>query len=178
MGGGIKHGRDKALEDLADQLLGKGTGSNKRSIDRDIEKRKYELGLIPLDELKHYDPSNDWDTHDSAFSIGCDDVDDIMPTICVVRDDGNVRARNAELLERDAAMQHVDDADDWGPIAEPLPLLGANEGQRKVCTRCKQSKGLSLFSPKADAKDGLHPWCKECRKDTVSHIRRNSRSEA
>lgn len=173
-----KRGKDKALEDLADQLLGKGTGSNKRSIDRDIEKHFYQLGRIPLDQLKHYDPTNDWDTHDSAFSIGCDDVDDIMPTICVVRDDGNVRARNPEILEQQVLAQYVDDSDDWGPEREDIPLLGDNEGQRKVCTKCKQSKGLSLFSPKADTKDGLHPWCKKCRKDAVSQARGSARSGA
>lgn len=173
-----KFGKDKALEDLANQLLGKSTGSNQRSIDRDLEKRWYELGLIPLEELRHYDPTNDWDTFDSAFSIATDDPDSVDSTICFDVDEGNIRARNQQLLDAQSLMQHVEDSDDWGSELEDIPALGGNEGPRKVCTKCKQSKGLALFSPKADAKDGLHPWCKECRKKSVSQARDNARSRA
>ena len=34
----------------------------------------------------------------------------------------------------------------------------------KVCTKCNIKKDLLEFNKKSDAKDGLHPSCKECRK--------------
>ena len=32
----------------------------------------------------------------------------------------------------------------------------------KQCSTCKQTKETSCFSKHSRAKDGLHPWCKEC----------------
>ena len=34
----------------------------------------------------------------------------------------------------------------------------------KTCATCKRDLAASLFSKKADARDGLYPHCKECRK--------------
>lgn len=33
----------------------------------------------------------------------------------------------------------------------------------KLCKRCNEQKPLSLFSPRADAKDGLAYWCTPCK---------------
>lgn len=163
----MKYGKDKSLEALANQLLSEGVGGNKPSIDRDIEKRKYELGLISLDELQYYDPANTWDTHDSAFSIAIDPdgVDSVESTICDA--DDNVRSRNPKLLERGAAMQHVGEDDDWGPELEAdIPPLGVN-GPRKACTKCRRPKGLSCFSPDPRNRDGLRSWCQDCEKESA-----------
>jgi hypothetical protein len=173
--GDVTYGKDEGLEKLADKLLG-GAGG-KRSVERDIEKLQYEAGIISAEELRHYDPDNDWDTHDSVFalSIAPADMDGVEPTICAEVDDGNSRARNSRLQERQALMRHVNDIDSWGLDREEIPLLGANDGPRKTCRKCKLPKGLSFFSPKADSKDGLHPWCKACRKAAVSQKRKNSK---
>ena len=178
MAGEIKYGRDRDLEELADEFLNKGVRDNKRSPARDAEKMAYECGFISLEELRYYDPTNDWDTHDSAFTVFVEpsDLEFIDPSICD-GDDGNVRVRNSRLQERHALMRHVGDDDDWGPVGEEIPLLGVNEGPRKTCAKCKKPKGFMLFSPKADTKDGLHPWCKECRKEIVSQKRNNARSK-
>jgi len=171
----VKQGRDKNLEAEANKWLAESVGDNKRSLARDVEKMKYEGGHISRDELRHYDPDNDWDTISSAFSITTDaeSIDYVDGTA----DEENVVQRHDQLVKRRELMQQVDDGSD--PLlegGENVPLVGANDGRRKVCGRCKQSKGLSLFSPKADSKDGLHPWCKKCRKEFVSQNRSNARS--
>lgn len=178
--GRVKYGRDAELEELADKLLYDGlAGDNKRSLTRDRERMAYDLGLTSPGDLQHFDPTNDWDTLDSAFTLYIDpsDIAYLEPSICAGVDDGNDRARNKLMLERQAGMRHVGDGDEWGAGEEDIPLLGVNEGPRKTCTKCKRSKGHQYFSPKRDAKDKLHPWCKECRKNAVSQNRRNSRSE-
>ncbi|MDV3129098.1 hypothetical protein M1247_29625 [Mycobacterium sp. 21AC1] len=71
-------------------------------------------------------------------------------------------------------MRHIDDEDDYGDTFEYIPPLGDNKGPRKICSKCERSKGLQYFSPKADAKDGLHPWCKQCR-NAVSRKPQNGR---
>lgn len=158
----VKYGRDEGLEALADNLLNASVRDNARGIQRDIEKMSYEHGFITEDHLKHYDPANDWETLDSAFAIviAPSDIEFIEPG----------------YSERRALVRHVGDGDDWGSSQEDIPLLGINDGPRKVCIRCKKPKGFMCFSPKDDAKDGLHPWCKECRKEFVSQQRNNSRS--
>ena len=35
---------------------------------------------------------------------------------------------------------------------------------QKKCSKCHAQKSVSLFVKQARAKDGLHPWCKECKK--------------
>jgi hypothetical protein len=172
----VKRGVDRDLEEQADKLLRDSAGKNKRGIARDAEKMAYERGFLSREELAYYDPANDWDTHDEPVVtvVSPDDLAYVTPTICAEVDDGNVRRRNARSAARRALARHVEDTDSWGGTAEDVPLLGANDGPRKVCTRCKQAKGLSLFSPKADSKDGLHPWCKECRKGFVSQKRRRA----
>lgn len=147
--GDVTHGKNEHLEELADLFLA-------RSDD------------------------NDWDTTPEsvyAISVAPSDIAGIEPDICAEVGDGNARARNPKLRERRALTRHMRDKDHW-TTAEDLPLLGVNDGPRKTCSKCKRSKGLSLFSPKADAKDGLHPWCKKCRKDAVSQKREKARSEA
>lgn len=168
-----KSGRDEELEALADELLGQGVGGNKRSVDRDVEKMSYGAGRRSADSLKFYDPTNDWDTQDSVSAVTVDpgDIANILPTITVDVDDGNIRAANTDLMDRQKLMRHAEDGGS-GASAETIPLLGANEGPRKTCRRCKVPKGLALFSPKSDAKDGLHPWCKSCRKESVSQNRK------
>lgn len=173
----VRCGPDKKLEELANQFLGKGNG--RRGAARDAEKMSYESGFVSVDELHFYDPTNDWDTQDSVFAVVVDpgDIAYVAPTICSGVDDGNDVVRNPKLLERRALMRHVEDDDDWGPAEEEIPPLGVNDGDRKVCAKCKKSKGLMFFSPDARNVDGLHSWCKECRKEFTSQKRNNARSE-
>jgi transposase-like protein len=35
----------------------------------------------------------------------------------------------------------------------------------KICTKCNTKNPLENFIKKKDSKDGLHPWCKSCKKD-------------
>ncbi|KEF95166.1 hypothetical protein K883_05122 [Mycobacterium sp. TKK-01-0059] len=193
-----KHGKDKGLEAQANEWLNKGAGKNKRSVDRDIEKRKYELGIIAREDLQHYDPDNDFDAKDSVFSLLVDgDIDYIEPTLCGDVDDVNTRKRSRENPslpdgvwgrageeERNGLSTPVDD--DARPVfakgreKAATTFLGAYEvGARKTCKGpCGRSKGLECFSPKADAADGRHPVCKACRKEIVSQNRKNARSGA
>jgi hypothetical protein len=63
----VKHGRDKKLESETNKWLAESVGESKRSVARDVENMKF--GHISRDELRHYDPTNDWDTSDSAYQI-------------------------------------------------------------------------------------------------------------
>lgn len=169
--GEVKYGKDDELEHLANKLLNGSVGVNKRGIDRDIEKVSYESGHIARDELEYYDPDNDWDSQDSVFAVTIDpsDLSGIEPTICADVPDGNVRARNPKLQERRALTRHTGDEDGWGTTFEEIPLLGVNEGPRKKCSKCRQSKGLSLFSPDTRNADGLRSWCKVCEKESAKN---------
>lgn len=165
--GRLKYGKDAKLEADANKWLAQSVGENKRSIARDVEKMAYEGGHRSLEELCHYDPVNDWATRDSAFSIAVDpgEVDWVESTICAEVDDGNIRRRHDQLLERKALMRHVGDSDSWGSDVEgDIPALGINNGDRKVCSNCGRSKGLDLFYGNSRSKDGLHSWCKSCLK--------------
>ena len=165
--GKVKYGRDDKLEADADELLSAGIRDNKRSIDRDIEKMSYESGLISVDELKFYDPNNDWDTFDEPSSVALVDpsgISYVSPSICSEIGDGNDRARNPRSLKRQALARHVGDSDNWGCAEEDIPALGANEGPRKTCSKCGQSKGLEMFSPHPNTKDGRRGQCKTCRR--------------
>jgi hypothetical protein len=64
-------------------------------------------------------------------------------------------------------MRHLDDVDNWGSSEEDIPLLGVNEGPRKVCSNCKKSKGLQYFSAHGRNADGLQSQCKQCRRDAA-----------
>jgi hypothetical protein len=171
-----KYGRDEEFEAAANKLLADSVGDNKRSVARDAEKMHYEAGRIPRERLEHYDPDNDWDTLDSSFAIPVDpgDIDDIESTMRAEVDDDNVRARNPGLRQRADLMRHVEDTDHWGSTSEDIPLLGINVGPRKTCTRCKLARGLKYFSPDRRNKDGLHSWCKTCRKKFTSQNRNNA----
>ncbi|WPH57808.1 hypothetical protein [Mycobacterium phage WXIN] len=169
--GRVKYGKDDTLEELADKLLANSAGDNARSIDRDIEKASYDAGLITVDELQLYDPGNDWDTRDSAFTIYINpgDMAYITPSECADQGDGNIRAEHPELLERRALMRHTGDDDGWGSTVEESPPLGINKGPRKTCTKCKQPKGLQYFSPDARNKGGLRSWCRKCEKERAKN---------
>ncbi len=179
--GKVKYGLDKELEEEANRLLRQDISENTRSVSRDVEKMRFEAGLISSEELQYYDPDNDWDTQDSAFAIlvnpppGQQSDLDWVEAVADV-DDGNVRARNDRAVERKKLRHIVNDGDNWGSTAEEIPLLGINEGPRKVCTKCKQSKGLTLFSPDNRNKDGLRSWCKECRNasERIAYARKNA----
>lgn len=163
----LKYGKDASLEKEANKWLAASVGDNKRSIARDAEKMKFERGFIGRGELQHYDPDNDWTTADSAFSVVVDpgDVDSVDPTICAEADDGNIRARNPTLLERQALMRHVEDSDYWGSTREEeIPALGLNGGARKTCVKCQRSKRVELFYAHPKTKDGFQSWCKSCQK--------------
>lgn len=164
MGDGVKYGKDEDLERAADELLREGVGRNKRSVARDVEKLSYESGFISRDELRVYDPTNDWDTQDSAFAVLVDpaSIENVDPTICADTPDGNVRASNPRALERKALMRHVGDEDNWGSSRENIPLLGDN-GDRKSCPKCGKSKSLDYFSPDRRGRYGRDNWCKACR---------------
>lgn len=159
--GAVKYGRNDDLERLADQLLSDSVRANNRSTARDIEKISYEHGFLSEDDLEHYDPANNWDTHDqpSVWLVDALDITYILPT------------------SRRALMRHVQDEDDWGPTQEDIPLLGINEGPRKICSRCKRELGLILFYDAPRNKDGLSSWCKACVKESIKQKRNNSRSE-
>lgn len=43
------------------------------------------------------------------------------------------------------------------PVTESLP-------ESKVCTKCGEEKSRSEFSPSKRTKDGLHSWCKGCKR--------------
>lgn len=177
--GEVKYGKDDKLERLANKLLNASVGDNKRGIERDIEKVSYEAGYITRDELQHYDPDNDWDAQDSVFAVAVDpsDLSTIEPTICVDFPDGNVRARNPKMQERRALTRQIGDEDGWGTTFEEIPLLGVNDGPRKICAKCKKTKGLHLFSSDKRNADGLHSWCKECRRESgkKAYVRKNKR---
>lgn len=189
--GKVKYGVDKKLEDDANKLLRQNVKENKRSVSRDVEKMKFEAGLISSEELHHYDPSNDWDTQDEVFVIKVQNLDNIEASLCT---DGNIRARSREdpklpvgvwgragEEERRGLARHIQDDDDWGATTEYIPLLGANDGPRKQCTKCKRPKGLQYFYRDARNTDGLHSWCMECHREhkrvTYEKIQ-NGRSEA
>lgn len=169
----VKYGKDEKLEKWADKLLADSVGKNKRSTKRDREKMAYENELVSAADLHYYDPTNDWDTLDAPGDIlvSPSDVVNFSPSICVDVDDGNIRVSNYSLARRRALMKHVDDEDGWGTDREEYPLPPSDIGERKVCAKCGRSKGLECFSPKKDAKDGKHPWCKPCRKGIVSQAR-------
>lgn len=187
--GKVKYGVDKRLEEEANKFLAEGAGENRRSASRDAEKMRYEAGLISSEELHYYDPTNNWNTHDSAFVIVADpsDLKSIEPSICDV-DDGNVRAENRIRVEngetyrvppRQDLMRHVEDTDNWGSTNEEAPPLGVNKiTSGKACARCKLRKRLEYFSPDPRGKHGRDGWCKECRKGNMEQIRNNSRSES
>lgn len=160
----LKYGRDDELEDDANRLLAGSVGENKRSIDRDAEKLAYEAGRIAFADLRYYDPCNDWNALDSAFAIQVApaDIEGIEPTICA--DDDNLRSRNPALRERKDLRRHVEDTDSWGSAREDIPLLGANEGPRKVCTSCGQPKGRRCFYAHPRTKDKLQSQCKSCQR--------------
>jgi hypothetical protein len=164
----VKFGRDKKLEDEANVWLAKGVGDNDRSILRDAEKMSYEHGFISAEDLQHYDPIVDWKTTDSVYAIPINpaDADAIESTICADVDDGNTRARNPRLLERQALMRHRTDEEGWGSIAEgPVPILGDNGGGvRKKCTKCGRLKGTDFFYAHPRTRDGLQSQCKSCQK--------------
>lgn len=161
----LKCGKDSKLEADANKWLSGGRPANKRSVSRDVEKMAFEGGHISRDELRHYDPENDWKTTHSVFTIAVDpgDADSIDPTISVAVDDGNIRSRNPQMLERQALMRHVEDTDRWGSTEEDIPPLGS-EGPRKTCTRCRRAKGIECFYAQPRNRDGLSSWCKPCQK--------------
>jgi hypothetical protein len=188
--GKVKYGVDKKLEEEANRLLAEDAGENRRSVSRDVEKMRYEAGLISSEELHYYDPDNDWGTHDSAFTIYTEPsgLELIDPSICD-GNDGNVRDRSrvdpklpvgvwgrAGEEERRGLSRHVQDDDNWGSTREENPLLGVNEGPRKVCTQCRKEKGLQFFSPDARNRDGLRSWCKGCERKS-SKIRYTRKSK-
>jgi len=41
--------------------------------------------------------------------------------------------------------------------------LNIIKGSYKTCSKCGEIKLIKFFSPKADSKDGFHPYCKSCR---------------
>lgn len=169
----LKFGYDKKLEKDADAWLKKGVRDNDRGIARDVEKMSFEHGFIAERDLRHYDPTDDWSTSDSVFALPLSpgDADIIEQTICADVDDGNTRARNPAMLERQALRRHTGDADGWGSDYEAeIPALGDN-GDRKRCTKCGRNKTLDQFSPDSRNRDQLHSWCKECRKELTSQKR-------
>ncbi|TGD85141.1 hypothetical protein BayCH28_22330 [Mycolicibacterium sp. CH28] len=181
--GKSKNGKDKKLETEAAEWLARDVGPNKRSLDRDIEKMQYEFGSATRNELGLYDPDNDWDALDSAFSIFVRPGADITPSLCTA-DDGNVRARSREdpktpagvwgragEEERRGLSRHVGDDDDWGSAYEKeIPPLGKNErepGTGKRCTRCQLVKRIDYFGPDKRNSDGLRSSCRQCDRDTA-----------
>ncbi len=155
-----KHGRDQALEQLADKLLSEGVGANKRSLARDIEKMSYQSGHIPLAELQHYDPANDWDSQDEPWTLIVDDVTTITPSLCTA-DDGNVRARSREdpslppgvwgragEEERRKLLRHVADGDDWGSTRESIPLSASTTARARRAPGASNRRGRSTSRPR------------------------------
>lgn len=147
----------RELARMANALLGP---KPKKSLARDIEKLEYEAGVIAREDLKFYDPDNDWDTVDSARETIVADIDTARPTVAVE----NTRKHAPAVDARQALAKDPDNTSTDDVI---VPALGQNTGERKTCRKCGKSKGLGSFSPKNDAKDGKHPWCRPCRK-TVS----------
>ncbi|MGY4710166.1 hypothetical protein ACXDF8_11525 [Mycolicibacterium sp. CBM1] len=178
------HGKNNTLEAAANEWLAKDVGENTRSIDRDIEKVQYESGQILRDELRLYDPRNDWDTQDSAYSILIDpgDMAYVTPSLCDGHD-GNVRARDREdpntppgtwgavgIRERQKMTRHVGDEDDWGATYEDIPPLGQNTRDPtlgKRCTRCNLIKLNKYFGPEKRNSDGMRSWCKQCDRESA-----------
>lgn len=139
---------------------------------------EYESGYASRDDLELYNPDNDWDTHDSAFSILVPPSKiDVSSSICDGTD-GNVRARNPKEQERQKLRRHVGDEDGWGSTRDvENPPLGINDiTGGKACSRCKLRKRCEYFSPDRRNADGLHSWCKECRKLFTSQQRDKRRS--
>ncbi|AID58941.1 hypothetical protein PBI_GAIA_122 [Mycobacterium phage Gaia] len=162
-----KFGKDDNLEAKADRLLSKGVGKNKRSTQRDKEKMLHEAGLLEVDDLDAYDPTNYWSTQDAPngeILMSPNSVVKVTPSIGSDVGDGNVRARNLKLSRRRALMHHVEDEDDWGGDREFIPLLGVNEGRRKTCTKCGRSKRVEFFSSDSRNVDGVRSWCRLCDK--------------
>src|SRR5690348_10531438 len=122
----------------------------------------YEHGFLSKEDLEHYDPCNDWDTHDSAFSIYVNPGD----------------LEHLEPVGKRDLKRHVEDADDWGSTHEDIPFLGVNEGPRKTCIRCHRAKGFVAFYNASRNKDGLSSWCKSCVKGSIKQKRQNRRSKA
>ena len=167
-----RKGRDANLEAEANAWLRQGVGKNKRSRERDFEKMGYEAGIYSVDELKHYDPTNDWDTRYSTKMVTSDDID-YMPT--TITGDDNIRHEHLELVERHKLTAHTEDSDSGGRVFEELPELFDHD-VRKVCTKCNTAKGRECFSRDLRNKDGLHSWCKVCRKRLTSQSRERGRS--
>lgn len=143
----------------------------------------YEAGLITSEEdLQYYDPTNNWDTLDSAYSLLTDpgDIEHVESSLCD-GDDGNVRARSrtpkmpdgvwgragAEELRR--LKRQVNDHDDWGPTYDKeIPPLGINEyTDHNVCTRCNLAKRREYFPTDPRKENGLHSWCKRCQREAA-----------
>ena len=53
----------------------------------------------------------------------------------------------------------------------PALYLNPHTGER-VCHRCKEIKTVDDFHKSRNTVDGLHPWCKECRRTTPSEVLR------
>lgn len=170
----VKFGRDDALEEWADELLG---DCGERSDERDREKVAYEYGLIEYDDLQYYDPDADWQTKDSGYAILVSPADMVYiePTICTEVNDGNVRAKNLRMAERRSLMGVSSEDDSWGTAQEDVPLLGVNEGERKTCPGCGRSKGLSCFYAQPGNKDKRATLCMVC---TRAASRRSDRVSA
>ncbi len=182
-----KSGRDATTDKLADHWLGKRRKQrlNKRdTLTREGERLMFTAyGTVPEDGFKFYDPDDDlglWLTGGKTVYVSPDAIDLVEPSLCAEADDGNTRARNLAREERRLAMRHTGDSDSGGPTKEKLPILGdqrdikgrrQDEAPRKLCKQCDRLKGVALFTRKSDAKDGLHPYCNRCRKETVSQKR-------
>lgn len=160
-----KSGPDKDQEAEANKLLSGSAGKNRRSLKRDIEKAKLELGLIGEDDLTCYDPAGDWKTHDEpeVIPVNPADLSYMRPSNPV--DDGNDRPFNYEMAERAGLRKHVEDDADWGRTAEWIPPIGCNEvdtAASKVCTKCGKRVRLEYFRSDPRKLDGLKSWCKPC----------------
>ncbi|QZH68316.1 hypothetical protein [Mycolicibacterium farcinogenes] len=175
----MKTGRDAKLEKEANALLKASAKPKGAREDREIERAMYEAGLLTLEELKFYDPVNDWDSKHSAYTLTTSDIDAIEPTLGAERDDGLERRRNRRREEKLPLLRHVDleSEDDWpSPPEKPAPKLGQlDKGGRKTCTSCGISKGLEFFSPYRRNADGLHSSCKTCRRQKAkeSYVRKS-----
>lgn len=65
---------------------------------------------------------------------------------------------------------------DWA-IDAPWNDGGPEPEERKICTRCEESKPATAeyFYRRNKARDGLHPWCKECAKTRQrQHYQKNT----